>query len=275
MKLKLTTLGSMGWIPTRNRHACCYCLEYGDSDTLIVFDAGTGLARFDEPRGREILQRYSKVLLILSHYHMDHVSGLVYLPFFFKEKTLHIAAPGRDIYGRGVEEILGGIMTPPYFGRLTDILPDLEIHDLGAGKHTISGVSFETVPQQHAEPSLGIKIGGNVCYLTDTVCSGVTAEFVSGSRLMLHDSWMDSNDYNEMKEAGKRNGEEPGALKSHSAVHRVAEIAAGAKVESLVLIHLNPAYDETRLKGMEREARALFPNSQLARDGVSHSLSFD
>jgi ribonuclease BN (tRNA processing enzyme) len=267
--IKLTSLGSMGWIPVRGCHTCCYCLEY--QDTLIVFDAGTGMARFDEPRGREILNRYHKVLLLLSHYHLDHVAGLIYIPHFFKEKEVHIAGPGQSIYGRSAKHILTNLITPPYFGRpLLEFPMKLTVHDLGIGSIKIAGITINTILQEHSDPSVGIKIDNTVCYLTDTVCTGSTADFARNSRLLLHETWFDTQDYRELTQQTQSSSPSPQAqkaLKSHSSVRQVAETALRAPVEQLVLIHLNPSYEKKRLLAMECDAREIFPNSLLAKDG--------
>ena len=264
-EIKAAVLGSMGWIPAKNRHTCCYCLEY--KDKLIIFDAGTGMARFDEPWAREILKRYRNVLLLLSHYHMDHTAGLIYLPFFFKDKTVHIAGPGKSLYGRSVKDILSSLITPPYFGRpLWDFPMDLEYHDLGSGSAVIDGITVTAVLQEHSDPSLGLKIEDRVCYITDTACNRTTVDFVSDCKLLLHETWLDMEDYTELARQGETSPRALKTLKSHSSVQHVAEAARDAGVDYLLMIHLNPEYDEPRLSKMERHAREIFPGSHLARD---------
>ena len=261
----------MGWIPVRGCHTCCYGLEY--KETLIVFDAGTGMARFDEPRGQEILNRYDKILLLLSHYHLDHVAGLIYIPHFFKDKEVHIAGPGESLYGRSAKHILINLITPPYFGRpLLEFPMKLIFHDLGVGSIKIAGITIDTILQEHSDPSVGIKIDNKVCYLTDTVCTASTADFARNCRLLLHETWFDTQDYRELTQQTQLSSPSPQAqeaLKSHSSVSQVAAAALRAPVGQLVLIHLNPSYDEKRLLAMAREAREIFPNSVLAQDGDS------
>lgn len=270
-KIKLTTLGSMGWIPVRGRHTSCYCLEY--QETLIVFDAGTGIARFDEPWGKEIINRYDKVLLLLSHYHLDHVAGLICIPHFFKDKEVHIAGPGESIYGKSAKHILTNLITPPYFGRpLLEFPMKLTCHDLGVGSSKIAGITIDTILQEHSDPSVGIKIDNIVCYLTDTIYTKSTVDFARNCRLLLHETWFDTQEYTELTNQAQSSPPSPQAqkvLKSHSAVNQVAEAALHALVEQLVLIHLNPSYDDKRLIEMERDAREIFPNSLLAKDGHS------
>ncbi len=264
----------MGWIPTGNRHTCCYCLEYEENDTLIIFDAGTGLARLDEPWGKELLARCSKVILLLSHYHMDHVAGLSYLPYFFRGKEFHIAGPGQSIYGKSAREIICNLISPPYYGRsLSDFPMDLEIHDLGVGATTIGGVNIETILQAHPNPSIGIKVENHVCYITDTPCTEATTQFATGTRLLMHETWLDTAGFKELIGKGKATPAALSILNSHSAVQNVAGIATAAGVKSLLLIHLNPAYNEERLGAMEQAARYGFPHSRLAKDGESVSLT--
>jgi ribonuclease BN (tRNA processing enzyme) len=248
-----------------SRQTCCYCLEL--SGRLIIFDAGTGMSRFGEPWARGILEKYDTVYLFLSHYHLDHISGLIYLPRFFRGKNVHIAGPGQAIYRRGVSEILGNLISPPYFGRsLTDFPMDLSIHDLGAGGADIDGIGVETVLQEHTSPSIGIKINGAVSYITDTACTAGTVDLVRGSRLLLHETWFDWRDYEAFTAKSKTDPEAARLLQSHSPLPGVVEIARDAGVETLLLIHLNPTYNENRYLEMERAARAIFPGARLAVD---------
>lgn len=257
--IKITPLGSMGWIPVQGRHTCCYCLEYNDH--LILLDAGTGMARFDEPPHAAILKKYHKVSIILSHYHLDHTAGLIYLPQFFKEKEVHIAGPGKAIYGKTMKEILTTLISPPYFGRpITDMPMAMHFHGLGVGTAVIDGLEVETILQEHTNPSLGIKIGGLVCYCTDTACSDSTITFAGGCRGLLHESWFDAKDYAQLSDQ---------ALASHSHVEWVANAALKAGVDVLMLIHFNPDYSMERLEEMEKQSKQIFPHSCLAKEGKS------
>ena len=91
----------------------------------------------------------------------------------------------------------------------------------------------------------------------------------------MHETWFDTGEYGDLTRQSRLSPAPPQAMKllgSHSPVDRVAEIAAAAPVQSLLLIHLNPAYDEERLLAMEREAQDIFPGSILAKDGLTISL---
>ncbi len=259
-KIKLTSLGRMGWIPTGNRHTCCYCLEY--QGRLIILDAGTGIARFDEPELRKIIDKYDSALLLLSHYHLDHITGLIYLPFFFKGKAFHIAGPGQSVYGRSAREILSDLVSPPFFSNpIMEFPMDMTISDLEPGINRIDGLNIHTVVQEHSDPSIGIKVGSEVCYITDTACSGQSVVFARNCKLLLHESWFDTRDYTAFMERAADDPTATNPLKYHSHVTGVAEIACDANVEQLMLIHLNPAYPPERLEKMEAHASKLFPRT--------------
>lgn len=272
-KINVIPLGPMGWIPTGGNHACCYCFEM--KDTLVVLDAGTGVARFAEPPYNTLIEKCEKIVLLLSHYHLDHISGLIYLPFFFKEKEFHIAGPGKEIYNRSTEEILTQITSPPYFSRpIADFPMDMYFHDLGTGPADIAGLKIETILQAHSDPSLGIKVENTVCYCTDTACSEETVGFAECCNILLHESWFDSADYQRLQQEATVSQAARKTLKAHSGVEPVAHIAAKANVDELMLIHLNPAYNEERLKNMEKEAQEIFKNSYLASGHAARAPSY-
>ena len=271
-KIVITPLGSMGWIPVRDRHTCCYCVEY--KDRLILLDAGTGVARFSEPALAAIADKYDKVYIFLSHYHLDHIAGLIYLPHFFKGKEVHIAGPGKAIYGTDIKKILTIYTAYPFFSRsITDFPMDIRFHNLRASNRKIDGLHVETFLQRHSDPSLGIKIEDALCYSTDTANPQDSAYYALNSRVLLHESWYDSKEYRELF---KQLGSSPDARKaffSHSSVEEVAQMASNMRVEALMLIHLNPDYSPRRLAAMEKQAQAIFPNSFLAQEGKSLEIS--
>lgn len=271
-KISLTTLGSQGWMPTQSRHTCCYCLEY--RNTLIIFDAGTGIVRFEETYGEVALKKYKKIIILLSHYHLDHVIGLTFLSRFFHGKTVHIGAPGKSIYEMTVVDILTQLIGSPFYGKtLTEFPVSLHFHDLGRGTTTIEGIEIECILQEHSDPSLGFKINGMVSYITDTCISDATADFVRGSKLLLHEAWFDTHDYITLMQESKSSPDARLSLRSHSHVNRVAEVAERASIGQLVLIHLNPTYDEHRLEQMEYVAKGIFKNSRLAVDGQTINIA--
>lgn len=269
--MRITPLGTMGWIPVRGCHTCCYCVEY--DGRLILLDAGTGVARFSESAHAAIADKYDKVYIFLSHYHLDHIAGLIYLPQFFKGKEVHIAGPGKAIYGAGVKEILITLTTSPYFSRsITDFPMKIHFHNLRTGRKKIDGLEVTTILQEHSDPSLGIRIENSVCYCTDTTTSILTVPFAEDCKVLLHEAWFDEKDYGELIRQMESSRDAQKALSSHSDIESVCTIARNARVEALMLIHLNPDYDSERLAALEKQARGIFPNSFTAIEGKSITL---
>ena len=69
-------LGAGGWIPTGTHATCSALLREGDAAVLI--DAGSGVERLvADP---SLLDGVERLELVLTHFHLDHVVGLAYLP---------------------------------------------------------------------------------------------------------------------------------------------------------------------------------------------------
>ncbi len=70
--MKMTILGSGGWIPTSARQTSCYLITSGTE--ALVLDAGTGLGALHI--NPALLDGVETVMVVLSHFHLDHVTGL-------------------------------------------------------------------------------------------------------------------------------------------------------------------------------------------------------
>ena len=64
--MKVVFLGTMGYYPTEKRHTNCVVIR----DLNMILDAGTGFFGF--PR----FLVSNEINILLSHFHMDHVSGV-------------------------------------------------------------------------------------------------------------------------------------------------------------------------------------------------------
>lgn len=265
--LTLTPLGSGGWIPTLERQTCCYCLEIGRS--LFILDAGTGMARFGEPTGARIAAKYTSINILLSHYHYDHLIGLTYLPLFFPGKQLNIFGPGKELYGKGVREILNTFFDTLFFSTPLAAFPmRLTCTDLVPGRTVIDGHQVEAVLQQHSAPSLGYRINDDIAYVTDTCSSTTTLDLAAHVRLLLHESWLDHQDSTALPQA-EQDASQP---MPHTSIDQVLHVACHAQVERLMLIHLNPSYAQSRLDNMLVYARHHFADTLLATDNQQVTL---
>jgi ribonuclease BN (tRNA processing enzyme) len=257
--VRLTMLGTQGWIPTQRRETTSLTVE--DGDRLLIFDAGTGLGRLVEPPASALLQRAGEFHLFLTHYHLDHVCGLAYLPALFVGRALHIHAPEASINGVDIEKGIGELIRHPYNpGNLA--LPGLTFDSLKEGVNEVGGHEVRVRQQCHPDTTVGYRVDDAFALATDTVSDPETAAFAKGVRLLLHEAWIDGV---EEHVPGK---EELVALayKAHTSARQAARLAADAGVGELFLIHLNPLMDESYYQQMQASARETFPAASVVPD---------
>ena len=99
--------------------------------------------------------------------------------------------------------------------------------------------------------------GVSMVYCTDTVYTETAIDISREADLLIHEA---TYAYKETEMAYQR---------GHSTATMAAQIAAKANVEQLILTHLSPRYapgNETSPNDLLNEAKAIFPNTQLAKD---------
>lgn len=267
MAAKFIMLGSGGWIPTRRRETTCALLS--SADALFIFDAGTGLSRLLEPRFKEELKAEREIHLFLSHYHLDHIAGLLYLPAIFYGKTVHLHAADREISGDDPLEILSALIRKPFNPHtLTEMPLDVRVEPLREGEHDIAGSRVSVRKQKHADPSVGYRVDDLLVFATDTTEDKKTAEFASGARLLVHEAWIDGSE--EDDPATEQIARD--AYAAHTSARQCADLAAAAGVEQLVLCHLIPVRPDEYHQGMLATAKKIFPATRILEDGESIEL---
>jgi ribonuclease BN (tRNA processing enzyme) len=241
-------LGSGGWIPTTKRETCCAFLREGSHALLI--DAGTGVQRLIEQP--DLLRGVEEVDVVLTHFHLDHIVGLSYLPALSLPEPPTIWGPGQLLAGGSTRSLLERLLGPPLFsaplGEIARAVREIRMDEFDIDSFPIA----TRVQPMHAEPTLALRIGDSLTYCTDTAPDPENVVFAAGSRVLLHEAWYaqaSSDDRN------------------HSAGGDAGRIAREAGAESLVLIHINPLQetDEALAASAARE----FPNAQVGVDLVA------
>ena len=106
--------------------------------------------------------------------------------------------------------------------------------------------------------------GVSMVYCTDTVYTESAIEISREADLLIHEA---TYAYKETEMAYQR---------GHSTATMAAEIASKASVNQLILTHLSPRYtprNETSPNDLLNEAKAIFPNTQLAKDFLQIDLN--
>jgi ribonuclease BN (tRNA processing enzyme) len=246
MSTRLVPLGINGFIPSFGRQTMSFLLLTGNEALLL--DAGTGVGRLLEPTIIDLLQPYDCLNIILSHYHLDHVVGLSYLPGTWMRGIVRIYAPGRPFVEAEPDEAFGRLLQPPLFPRRFQDFPTrVEVFPLKSGFLKIGNMSIQLHGQNHPGGSLGVRIGDGIAYVTDTPVEQTTQTFVQGVKLLLHEVWLTD------EEAEQDEVE----CEKHSYVSGVVQITKHAKVGSLMPIHHHPRRLDVDIHKLAQEMEAL------------------
>jgi len=232
---KIVALGCNGFIPTFNRHTMSYLL-IDDSDEVIVLDAGTGISRLIEPEVSEIISAKKNINIILSHYHLDHMIGLSYLPGLWPSKSIRLFAPSKPYVDVKAEDAVNKLLNPPLFSLSFSNYPNKknELIPITGSQLTINGHTFRFTKLNHPGGSMGMRIDDAICYITDTCVNEKYIDFISGCEHLLHEIWM-------TREEVKKN--EKGAS-GHSVLEDVIALSVKANIKKLIPIHLHPKWSE-------------------------------
>jgi ribonuclease BN (tRNA processing enzyme) len=237
-------LGSGGWMPTNERETASLYLRRG-ADVLLI-DAGTGIRRLVQRP--DLLRGAERVDIVLTHFHLDHVIGLSYLPGLTLATGPVVWGPGKALYGIPTRRLLTRLVGAPLFAaEIEDVTSDvLEIEG-----ESLSVPSFEVRSRRqdlHSHPTLALRVEDVLTYCTDTAYDSGNAAFAKGSALLLHEAWY-AHDCDDA---------------SHASAGQAAAIARDADVRKLVLIHVNPLGGPT--DALVRAAREVFPCADVGSD---------
>jgi ribonuclease Z len=104
--------------------------------------------------------------------------------------------------------------------------------------------------------------GRKFTFVTDTLAFPTIAEEAAGSDLFVCEGMFESALLDTALE------------KRHMTAEQAAHLAEMAKVKKLALIHYSPRYNDYELKTLLKEARAVFPDTVLSRDGAAHEILY-
>jgi ribonuclease BN (tRNA processing enzyme) len=258
--MRLTLLGTQGWIPTGRRET--NCLAFEDGRRLLLFDAGTGLRRLLEPPGASMLVAAAEIHLFLTHYHLDHVCGLAYIPGIFAGRHLTVHVPEVTLNGVDPEHGIADLIRKPYNPRGWSQIPELTLDALHDGSNDVAGHDVRVRAQSHPDTTVAYRVDDLFALCTDTIADQTTAHFASGVEVLLHEAWIDG------VEEGRPDKAElvSAAYAAHSSARQAAALAAQAEVDELILIHLNPFFDEDYYAQMQRSARDIFTPTTIRPD---------
>jgi phosphoribosyl 1,2-cyclic phosphodiesterase len=303
-ELKVRFWGVRGSYPTPGAGTVKYggntaSVELRAGERTIILDAGTGII----PLGRELAgRRVCEVVLLFSHLHHDHTQGFpFFVPAYMPNARLHIFGPG------GTSETLGHVLennqsSETFPVSMRDMASAKDIHSVRESQvvvwdeagvrlaestvgrcpaEGVEGLSDEAIliriQKSYAHPG-GVYVyritwrGKSVVYATDTEGYVGTdrklVAFAHDADVLIHDA-----QYLEEHYRGGLAGFPSTQGYGHSTVTMACKVAAASKVGQLILFHHDPAYSDEMIAGMEASAKAQFPETQAAYEGLEITLS--
>jgi beta-lactamase family protein len=116
------------------------------------------------------------------------------------------------------------VLSPPLFSAPLRAIA-AAVREIPSGEVEINSLALATrVQERHTEPTLALRVGDSLTYCTDTAPDPENADFARESRVPLHEAWY---------------AEDSSDDAAHTAAGDAARIACEARVEQLVLIHIN------------------------------------
>lgn len=268
--MKLYVMGTRGTYPSvlseesiYGGHTACYVLVLAND--IIIFDCGSGLGGI-----KQILDKNNqkKIHIFLSHYHYDHLVGLLSLQALFDSEANLIFYGG--MYNHlGIKDIITQFFAPPFWPvGIKDFSCKLAFVDL---QHRQScwispDTRVDAIALNHTNPTLGyrVQIGEKrLVYLMDyehvEPLDVEMLSFIQGADVLIYDATYSTEEY-ELKRKGW----------GHSTWQMAVEIAERASVGQLILGHNNPEHTDKQLLLIENQAKEKFPNTFIGKEGMTY-----
>ena len=267
------------------------CVEMRVGGQRLIFDAGTGIV----PLGDQIVAGAGDpaVLILLSHYHHDHIQGLPHFPpLFASDRIIHIVAPW-NMYQDRVWDLLTNASAHSTIAERPGLRARRRTMLIEGGErllwnmHDPSPLRVATTPdpapegwveittyRSHAHPR-----GGSMCYrvtaggrsavfATDTEsyigADRGLADFSRDTDLIIHDAHFTPAEYSNPLASRQGWG--------HSTWEMAVELARLANIPQVALFHHDPSHTDAQMDAIEAEAQAAHPGTFVAREGRSVTL---
>jgi len=245
----------------------------GKGGERVIIDAGTGI--------RQLGARIEKggvpnsILLLITHYHLDHVIGLPSFSLLFRPGLeILISAPLRE--ERSPEDVVPPIMAQPYWPvQIEDVRAEVDFlsweEETSVEPYEFGGLEIRWCPVHHPGGCTAYRIdekatGASLVFATDVEWSLSTpaekSTFLDLCRkpvpahLLLMDGHFDRKQYEKFVGWG------------HSTWQDDVEIAREAGIGKLLVIHHAPQSDDSVLEKLDAEIGRALPGARLARGGM-------
>ena len=261
--------GTRGSIPTPGRNTKKYggnttCIELRYENTLLVFDAGSGIRELGMSWLNEFGGKPIDAAIVFTHLHWDHIQGF---PFFSCGYIPHNSFTiwGEERESTGVEQLLSGQMTGDYFPiELSAMQAKLNFRSVD-GPFEVGGMKIRRFRLPHPGGSLGYRVeAGNAVFIlaTDSEFDKIALnqedlaknhlarrqysdeliEFMSGANLIVIDTQYTDAVYQQRKGWG------------HNSIATVVDLCNQVQPDMVAMCHHDPQSTDHMVSNMSDDA---------------------
>jgi phosphoribosyl 1,2-cyclic phosphodiesterase len=263
--------GVRGSTPTPQQENLRYggntpCVELrSDGGSLLIIDCGTGLRMLGKALVKEFGSQPIRAHVLLSHYHWDHIQGLpFFVPLYQRANQFHFHS--FHLPQASLEEALQGQMTDPYFPvSMSAMLALRTFSEIKPGPFKLDDFTILARRLNHPQGCLAFRVenaGKAVVYATDNEPGASEfdrglRELARGADVLVYDA-----QYSQEELGRDRKGW------GHSSWEEGVRICEDAGVKQFILFHHDPDSDDKAIDRLQEIARARFPNSRAAFEGM-------
>jgi phosphoribosyl 1,2-cyclic phosphodiesterase len=258
MRVKLW--GTRGSVPSPGPETIRYggntsCVQVTLSDgSMLALDAGTGIRSL----GLALQQEATRLHILLTHLHLDHIQGLVFFAPAFRPQTEIViwgpASPEASLRDR-IARYISAPLSPV---EVRELPCDVSFRHCPETEWEIGSARIRAASVTHRGPTLGYRVtdgGSSVAYIPDhepalgTDLESLDEDWISGfelardASLLIHDGQYADQEYPDHVGWG------------HSAISHSLAFANRVGAERTLLFHHDPLHSDDFLDALDREAR--------------------